>query len=74
MRDEQKAELIDVIDNTRRTIGIVTQHYYGGSPEFGAACRANDALLKLGEALGASYDFMRADFGYLCTEPEKQDD
>jgi hypothetical protein len=52
LRDDKKVEVVEAIVVARRALGQVTLNYYFQQPEYQAACRANDALLKLGEALG----------------------
>ncbi len=73
LRGEQKAEVVEAMDAARRAIGQVTLNYYFQQPEYQAACRANDALLKLGEALGHDDRSMWRDGAAQVTGPKKED-
>ncbi|MGE0666913.1 MAG: hypothetical protein AB7O49_10195 [Sphingomonadales bacterium] len=74
LRDDQKAEVVKTIGAARQAIGQVTLNYYFEQPEYQAACRANDALLKLGETLGHPDNSMWRDGAAQVTAPEKPDD
>ncbi|MEN3974784.1 hypothetical protein [Emcibacter sp. SYSU 3D8] len=73
LRDDQKAEVVKTIGAARRVINQVTLNYYFEQPEYQAACRANDALLELGDILGRADDSMWRGCATQVTAPEKKE-